>query len=486
MLKAFNHIIHIVMFSMVAMFGGYDLLDLMLVWVAMMFGWGTTHLGLGLTQTRRSFEIFLLLISIITLYWVAYLSKLGFSTVLSGLYWVVPNLISEDALIGVMPEAFALSILGYVSVIIGVLIFPSRVGLLWEMHDFHPRIILLAVLLPILLAIKYGIKARYNLGVPGLEPEFLGVPYLAGFFTFIIDTGFIFTSSVLLFCGLVLGRPRLMLFGFLLAFTNAVIDLRFGSKDTIVYQLVITAAYLVIAKRSPISQKTDLRKTEKIALISTVIIGLLVVGIYKFLNFYRFALLEGFTEVSIADLSTAIDVALSSDIAESKNSIMEIYNRITGLETFATVYSLSDKLAVDAGLTAMIDGRVVANFTYYILGTDSAKTLFAVTQFGYNYLSGGLAGLIIGCFFLGFTFVLIQFLVMRMRVHNAMKLAFLPLLWVLFIFSLLGGGDMIHWMKEIVATVITFYFTARLACPLRFRRPHPLSEPIRTSSHLAS
>jgi hypothetical protein len=48
-----------------------------------------------------------------------------------------------------------------------------------------------------------------------------------------------------------------------------------------------------------------------------------------------------------------------------------------------------------------------------------------------------------------------------------MKLAFLPALWILYIKSLLGGGDMTLWLKEVAVLVLTFYIAARLACPIR-------------------
>jgi hypothetical protein len=234
------------------------------------------------------------------------------------------------------------------------------------------------------------------------------------------------------------------------------------------YQLAITAVYMVIARGSALTTPAAIRKTAKVAVMALALIGTSVLGTYKFFNQFRFALqARAGSDVAAVDMGAAINEAMSSKFAASNSSLMEIYNRITGLETLAAVVNLSDKLGNEGSLAAMIDGTVVENFAYYIHGTSESKTRFSVTQFGYYYLSGGMVGLVLGCLLLGYIFCLIQYYVLRINVHHAMKLAFLPALWILYIKSLLGGGDMTLWLKEVAVLVLTFYTAARLASPVK-------------------
>jgi len=461
MLKTINHSLHIAMFCLVVIFGANDITEIMLVLACFLASWAVSHAGLTFAGRRRSAEVGALSIGIVMLYWVAYVTKFGLGTFLSEQYWVVPKLISHAALVREMPAALALATVGYAALMLAVLSFPMRMGLRWEVVDFHPRTRLISVLIPLAMIGKYILKAQFNLGVPGVDPLDLGVPYLAGFLAFVVDTGFFYASNVLLFCGLALGRPKLMLFGFVLGFANAGIDMRFGSKDTAMYQLAVTLAYVAITRNSKMVTVRDFRKTARIAMSVLVVLGVAILGAYKFFNFYRFALLGG-----EEDIFRAISLALSSAGAvDSRSSLVEIYNRITGLETLTAVINLRDALNTSGGLTAMISTDLADSFTFYIMGTNEAKTAFSFTQFGFFYLSGGLGGLVFGCMIQGLFFCLTQLFVLRMRVHPAMKLAFFPVLWILFVQSLLGGGNMILWFKEVGVLVAVFYLTARITCP---------------------
>ncbi|MEW6037064.1 MAG: hypothetical protein AB1648_02255 [Pseudomonadota bacterium] len=461
MLKTTNHLLHIATFGMVCIFGDYGVEEILTVAVCIMGSWAVSHIGLSLAAGRRSAEIGALSIGIVMLYWIAYVTKLGLGMLLSDQYWVVPKLISNEALVRGMPGAFVIATIGYLALMTAVLTFPLRTGFGWEIPEFRPRIRLLSVLLPLVLVGKYILKVQFNLGIPGVDPLYLGIPYLAGLLAFVIDSGFVFVSNILLFCGLALGRPKLMLYGLLLGFTNAGIDLRFGSKDTAMYQLAIVAAYLAIARYSAGTKAANFRKTAMIAVTALAVFGIAVIGAYKFFNSFRFAMLmEGH-----AGLSAAIDTALFNKSADSSNSVMEIYNRITGLETLAAIMHLREALAAGGSVAGMFDGSIMQNLIYYVFGTTDVKTAFSITEFGNFYLSGGLLGLVLGSLVLGYCFCLLQYQVLRMRIHRAMTLAFLPPLWILFVFRLLGGGEMILWLKEVGVVVATFYFTARIVCP---------------------
>jgi hypothetical protein len=468
MFKIVNHVLHSVVLGMLFISSDYDPETLIIVVMTLMFGWFASHRGIDMAGRPRTAGKGAIAISIVLLYWVGYLTKLGVGLFWSDKFWVVPELISAEGLVREMPRAFALAMLGYAALSAALLTFPLGGGLHWEVEEFRPRIVLLSVLLPMSLLVKYLLKARFNLGVPGYDPEDLGIPFLAGFLAFVTDAGYVFASNILLFCGLVLGRTRLMLYGLLLGLANAGIDLRFGSKDTLMYQLAITAVYLAIARYSMVATAGQIRRTVRLALFVLGFLGITVIGSYKYFNHFRFAMqARTSTNVTNVDMSAALDAALSRENPNSQNALFEIYNRITGLDTLAAVIRLSDKLGSEASVAAMIDGSVIDNFKYYVHGTSDSMTMFSITQFGYYYTSGGIVGLGLGCLLLGYSFCLIQYLVLLMHTHNAMKLAFLPALWILYIKSLLGGGNALLWFKEVAVVVFTFLIAARVACSVR-------------------
>lgn len=461
MLKIANHCLHIITFGMVSIFGNYSDLDMMVVAESLLMSWAVTHVALSSSLRRRCPERGSLAISVILLYWVGFLSKFALGMLFADQYWVVPKIVSEKQLLSDFPNAFALSTIGFVATMIPILTFPFSVkGIRWDISRFRVRVSTLSIALPLALVLKYMLKERFKLDVPGEEPLNMGIPYLSGMMSLVVGTGFIVFTNILLFVGLVLGRPLLMLFGLGIAFANAFIDLRFGLKSTVMFELVISISYLTIAKHARACPAADFRFTAKLAKAVLAFLGIVVIVAYKFMNFFRYAFLAG-----KINIGAALKVAVSSEIAVSRSSVLEIYNRVTGLETLAAILHLSDKIAGSGNILEMIDGSVVSRFTAYALGTGNAMVKFAVTEFGYFYISGGLIGLMLGSAFVSFGFCMLQYTMLRLDVNRAMKLACLPVLWILFIKSLEGGGNLILWAKELAVFAITFYFAARFACP---------------------
>ncbi len=461
MLKAVNHFLHPIMFAMVVLFGRYTTIDLLMVAVCMVACWATTHVALVRAAGRRSPELGALTIGIVLFYWVGFLSKLGLGMLLADQYWVAPQLVHPDALLQQMPVAYALATIGYVALMVAVLTFPIRTGFRFYDFAFRPRLKLLIAVVFIALVLKYFLKTEFDLGIRGVAPVYMGLPFLSGFLTFVIDSGYLFVANMIVFLGLTQGRTRLLIVGFLIATINVLIDLRFGAKDTVIFQFAILLSYLVIAWRGTPDKFSGFRRTFKTAVVALLLIGTSVIAGYKFVNYYRYALLN-------SDLSTtaAINFALENDSARSQSSFMEIYNRVTGLETFATLLELRRDIAFPTGAVAMVDGSVMRSFTSSILGGRESITAFAVTRFGQFYIAGGLIGLVFGSVFLGLLFCLIQLLVLRLPVHHAMKTAFVPVLWILFANALLGGGDITLWAKEVAVVVGVFYVFSRLAASL--------------------
>lgn len=458
MLRSINTALHVIAFGIVVTMLPYSAGQLVAVLGCLIVCWGVTHVALVQIGRRHSTELSGLVLAMILFYWAAYLGKLALAPFLADQYWVVPILIDTTSLLDDLPFGFAIFTIGYAALIAGIFLYPYRSGIPWKIESFNPRLNALAIAIPIGLVIKYILKAKFDIGVPGLEPQYLGVPLLAGALSLVTGTGSIYFANSLFFCALCTGRRGMAILGLILAFANGLIDLRFGAKDTIMYQLVISAAYLLIVHGALVMRRVAFLKVARSVTVLVAVFGILVIGAYRFMNIYRFGLLDG------SGVGSAVAAALDSDVAGSRSSFMEIYNRITGLDTLTAVLPLRDALKGNSGIADMLTGSLVENFTYVLMGTYDAATRFSMTQFGYFYLAGGIAALIGGCLFLGALFRFVQKTALRFNVAHPMKLAMLPVLWILFVNTLLGGGNLFLWGKEIGAILIVYYGTARLAC----------------------
>ncbi len=449
MLRSTNIILHIAVFIAVLIFGHYDLVDILLIFETQIVVLAVTHFALVQASKNRGTAAGALTVGFILFFWVGYLSKLGLGMFIADQYWVVPKLLNTKQLLAQLPVAFFMSSVGFVCLLAGILTFPLRQTLTWEVSKAITRDRLILTILPFALMVKYILKSKYNLGVPGYDAEYLGIPYLAGFLTLVISNGFLVLANVPLFFALSKGRRLYAIIALSLALANAAIDLMFGTKSAIMYQIVITLVYILLFRKG----KTG--KTSQMVLVLIVIVGGITAVFYKYLNFFRFALLAGTTNTS-----AAISEALQNDVAISRSSWVELYNRITGLETVAALREIAQDFSVDFSLLSLVDGSVAQKFTVYFMGTGDTKTLFAVTQFGYYYLVGGFLALVLGSYTLGIVFSYLQYLVLRMNVHYNMKIAFFPILWILYVQFLGGGGNFILWSKQMIAVMLVFYLAA--------------------------
>ena len=449
MLLRINRGLHIATFLLVAGCYRYGVEDLLVLSVSLAISWTTGHVGLAKARLNRNNGLGVVTIGLVVFFLIAYTAKLGLAVFYASEYWVVPRLITETDLLSILPRTYLLAATAYAALVFTVLAAPFQHQLDWRILDFKPRITLLLTIVLIGLIVKYFLKMKFSLGVPGVEPLSMGVPYLGGVLTLVLEFGFVFLVNLPIFFAFYSGSRALLGIGLVLAFGNSGIDLSFGSKDTLMYELAIIGMYMSIFGRGLTSNRRRFEKTSWIMILVLAVVGTATLTIYKYLNFIRFALLY-----EMVDIKKAIAIAAQSQMAQDRSSIIELYNRITGLETLAAVMHLRDGFSGHMSLWSMINGSVVRFFTENTLGLTESKVAFAMTEFGYFYVVGGTFAVIAGSILLGGLFSAVQFFVVRyLPVHHNIKLAFLPVLWIIFVFVLLGGGNLILWTKSVVVTL---------------------------------
>lgn len=453
-----NSGLHLVTFVLVIMLGDYRLADLMLITVCLVVAWAVGHVALIKAGTKRSNGLGYLTLGIILIFWVAYTSKFGTAMLIADEFKVVPTLLSKDSLLAMLPGAFFVATVGYAALLIAVLSFPMQHRIDWRLTTCSPRYGLILALVILGLIVKYILKAQFLLAVPGLEPVKLFIPYLSGILGFFLGFGYLFFVNIPFFLGLLSRRRWYLAIAFFGTLVNALIDLKFGSKDTIMYQLVVIVSYLFILKHGLPVQSKGFRHTFRVMLIVLAILSVSIIGAYKYMNYYRFAMLSG-----SSDIATAVQVAAHNEDAQSLSSLMGLYNRVTGVDVLSSVMVYAPALSNSVSLSAMFDGTLIRRFTDLLTGGADSKNAAGLSFFGYWYVYAGVASVFGAMLLIGFLFAFIQYVVVvAMPVPHNMRLAFLPVLWIMFVFLMMGGNPTV-WLKQVILCLAGYFIFGRIA-----------------------
>lgn len=457
-----NFAVHISAFGAVLAFGDYRTFDQTMALVGFLLMGVTSHIALAIASRRRLNGLGALTIGLVVYFWVTYSGKFALAMFIADEYWVVPKLIDATNFLRILPEAYFLSAIGFVAMVLGVTASPLQHSIDWTLRPARPRLWMMVAFVCLGLVIKYFLKARYALGVPGLDPLQLPIPYLSGILALLLGFAMMFFANVPFFLALFKGNRWTIFLTFILAMVNAVIDLRFGSKDTLMFQMALVVAYIFIFNAGLIDGRVKFRRTAYGMIILVGVLGWLVGSAYKYLNFIRFAFLSGATSVA-----AAIQIASESEVARQRSSLIELYNRITGIEAFTAVMELTDSISFNSGLSDLISGTLMRRFSDIVLAGVDSTAAFSMTLIGSWYVYGGIPAIIFGCLLTGALFAFLQYVTIRAPgMCNNMRLAFLPVYWIMCVQLTLGGNPTI-WLKTMIVTLPFVFVVGRYA----FRRP---------------
>lgn len=417
-----------------------------------------THYSVGRLKSRFGSLSSAIAIGIIIYYWIAYMLKSVVFLYLPEAAWVVPNLIDENTLKNSLARSLVISSVGYSVLLLAICTGRDRQAINWKLEPFQVKCTSLVLITCCVLFLKVLGKIFFKLGIPSVEPTYMGVPYLAGALALVVEIGVFILVNVFLFIGIFSRKHSVFLFSLVLAFSNALIDLSFGSKDGIIYQAIVLLVYVfLVLKFSPKGHNNAARTHAKMTFVFSIFLLLLIVVFYKYVNFFRFALLGG-----SEDIGQAMQLALAHETARSRSSILEIFNRLNGSEILSTVLYYSEQISFEFRAVNLIDGNLTREFTAIVMGVRDTNTSFGITQFGYFFISGGYIALIMGCFLLGKMFVIVQNFLYQFKTSTSVKIACLPLLWILFLKVLLGAGNLVLFAKEVVVFLICYYFIIKI------------------------
>lgn len=376
---------------------------------------------------------------------IGFVIKLPFLIAFPESSWISRSLVPSEVAAVLAGPSYLLFSLGYLSFVAGLWMHPKRsVGaslLRTERHSGKLELLYLVLICLIMLRIV----AQYLLGIglPGVIPTYLGIPYLTGIVSLLAGPGCFAMANIVFYLAASSGRLKHLGISGLLLLLVISTSVLVGWKQELIFGPVILFFYFMELQHlfSP--------STRRLLLVIGALLSGLVLTIYPFVNEIRFALLSG------SSLVEAILDGIVNTNDNDKMVVIEILNRITGLDAFVAAITVLDTGSL--GIASFFGSGINDAFKEVVFGRnyEDVATAFGITQFAALYLIGGIAGLGVGSFTLGFIFSrTFNFLINLKYLKNSVKKALVPLLALFFVNQLLGGGSVLLSLKELFITII--------------------------------
>jgi len=286
---------------------------------------------------------------------------------------------------------------------------------------------------------KMFIHYKLLLGIPGVETS--GPPVIGGLMTYFVRLSLFTLINILFYYSLKTYKPSYIFFSFLICMAFALIDLSIASKYSFVYQLYLL--FILIFFNSDIPKRVS-----RALMVVLTVLSAIFIFIYKYINYYRFALLSG--EIGW----NAIYTALSNPKAVESSVWIEILNRIAGIENLIFALSYQTKLAPD--IISLFNSSFASAFTEAVTGISGAINAVGATQIGVVALIA--EGSLISVFGLSVMISVIlmcfSFLIFKVLGNNLNLLAS-GIASIFCIYILFGSGNLIFYVKEIFVMLIS-------------------------------
>lgn len=296
------------------------------------------------------------------------------------------------------------------------------------------------------LVLKIISHYYFMLGLPGVEPQNT-IPGVSGILAFYSRLGLFFVCNIyLIHAYLSQNNQAQRLQAALFVVAYILIDLSIGVKFSLVYQATLLGCLLFVLWRRRVLNI----KATMVALMSLIF----VLAIYKYINYYRFAMLYGLSGMD------AVSFAINNADAQSLSVFSEILNRITGVENLFAGIILGAQLPLP-GIGALFSGEFADVFTESITGVADAVNAVGASQATALYLVSGdnVLGFIFGAILIHAVFGLLFNSLMKLGCRKILmfdEMDFSEVFAAIFMFYFLfGSGNYIFYIKEIVVVFVS-------------------------------
>lgn len=394
----------------------------------------------GLREREHEALMFALLVVYL---WVAFPGKFLFMVSAPQMSWVSgPDFFGSDAILRDLPAIWLQVLPGILALLLGfVAAFTAR----YKDDDAAavvPRAIGFSLAIASLLVLRVFCQKFLAIGLPGVRPMPLPVPYLVGLLALLVGPVLLAASNLFFYSALRCRNWGATLIAGCFVILNVYLGLRVGYKTELVFEALLIGYFLFAAKR--FLSARQYRVFGMFAIISL----LAAMTIYPFINYYRSYLLSGY------DVSKAIEGAQKAQARSAAPMGVELINRVNGIDAFY----VATKLGANAefGIDSLVNSDVMDLFMKRLYGThkEDAITAFGATQYASFYLIGGVGGLVLGCFVVGgairwWAYFLTKYIFKFPDTFTA----YLPLYVIVWVKMLSAGGLGLLYIKEMLLVV---------------------------------
>jgi hypothetical protein len=408
---------------------------------------------IGQFLLRRNRVAFIMFTVLSVYVWIAYPLKVVVLLHDPMSSWVSHQLFEANVVQREISDAFYTVVPGIIALFLGFLI-----GGKGRSFDRGEKVVLrhsyfIAIILALML-LKLFVQTFLGIGLPGVKPQMVGVPLVAGLLDLLTRPTLFVLVNLYFYCVLRLNERRGLLPGLCLMLVNVLLAVRVGWKSELVIQGLIIGFYLV-----DVYGHMEPRRRRFVG-IAAIVIMVATINLYTFVAEYRNYIVSGRT------MSEAIEKAEGREKKSmSSLSLAPIYNRINGIDAYYAAVKLGKGKTFP--LESLVSDNVMDLIKEKLYGyeKDKAVTAFGTTQFSVLYLIGGEPFLVLGCFGLGWMFrCLAMWIKDRLLTFETTFHAFLPFLCILWVKVLSAGGMLFLYFKELVLIVGCLYCVERLCC----------------------
>lgn len=406
---------------------------------------------IGQFLLRRNSVAFIMFAVLSVYVWIAYPLKVVVLLHDPMASWVSHQLFEANVVQREISDAFYTVVPGIIALFLGFLIGGkshslNRGGKVVLRHSYFIGIILALMLL------KIFVQTFLDIGLPGVKPQIVGVPLVAGLLDLLTRPTLFVLINLYFYCVLRLNERRGLLLGLCLMLFNVLLAVRVGWKSELVIQGLIIGFYLV-----DVYGYMEPRRRRFVG-IAAIVIMVATINLYTFVAEYRNYIVSG------RSMSEAIEKAEGREKRNTPSlSLAPIYNRINGIDAYYAAIKLGKGKTFP--LESLVSDNVMDLIKEKLYGyeKDKAVTAFGTTQFSVLYLIGGEPLLVVGCFGLGWMFrCLAMWIKDRLLAFETTFYAYLPFLCILWVKVLSAGGMLFLYFKELVLIGGCLYCVERL------------------------
>lgn len=306
------------------------------------------------------------------------------------------------------------------------------------------------VVIVALMALRLFNQVVLDIGVPGVIPKSLPIPYAVGILELLSRPVLMALVNLYFFYVIRLNDNKAMWLALIFLLSNIVLGLRVGYKSELVIQGLLLVYY--VFESSKYMSKANL----KFIKLFTIFMLVAMVVLYPLVNNYRSYLLSG------KDFSEAVESAKIRTEKQQSSFALSFLNRINGIGAFYAATKLGE--GGNYNINSLFNNEIMDLIKEKLYGAekDKAVTAFGTTQFSVLYLIGGGLFLAVFSFMFGW-FIRWSSSVLRLRIFKSdfTFQAYLPLLCILWVKLLSSGGNVSLYVKELVLVITCLYLLER-------------------------